>query len=121
MSPGDASAFSGSKLAGSTTRGRRFLFAVLTVVGSITLLLGLAEGVLRFLPVASGMPTVLVTTEDPVFHYMPDRDFVFSRDWDMVMVNRGHINNVGFVTTRIIAKVTKPPCSPCLEIRTSRP
>jgi hypothetical protein len=77
-------------------RSERWL-AFIMVVGSVVLCLATAEVALRFLPVASGMRTMPVTEDDPVFHFRPDRDFVFSRDWNMSLVNRGHVNNAGFV------------------------
>ena len=52
---------------------------------------------LRFLPVASSLGTLAVTPQSPVFRFTPNRDFVYSRDWDFVLANRGHVNNAGFV------------------------
>src|SRR6266508_674657 len=76
---------------------RELLLGFLTVVITVAICLLIAEVVLRFLPVASGMRTVAVTAQSPVFHFTPNRDFVYSRDWDMVLANRGHVNNAGFV------------------------
>jgi hypothetical protein len=88
---------------------RERLFAVLAFVGSTALCLGLAETILRFLPVASGMPAAQVTADSPVFHFIPNRDFLFSRDWDMAMPNRGHVNNVGFVNDQDYRKDDRTP------------
>jgi hypothetical protein len=41
--------------------------------------------------------TLPVTAESPVFHSTPNRNYVFSRDWNLSLVNRGHVNNAGFV------------------------
>ncbi len=76
---------------------RELLLGSLTVVVTVAICLVIAEVVLRFLPVSSGMRTVEVTAQSPVFHFTPNRDFVFSRDWDMAQANRGHVNNAGFV------------------------
>jgi hypothetical protein len=38
-----------------------------------------------------------VTAESPVFRFTPNRNFTYSRDWDLAMVNRGRVNNAGFV------------------------
>jgi hypothetical protein len=76
---------------------RELLWGFSTVVITIGIFLLTAEVVLRFLPVASGMRTVPVTKQSPVFHFTPNRDFLFSRDWDMVLANRGRVNNAGFV------------------------
>jgi hypothetical protein len=78
-------------------RRRERWLAVITVLGSFAFCLAAAEAVLRFLPVASGFRTMPVTADNPVFRFIPNSDFVFSRDWDMAMVNRGRINNAGFV------------------------
>ena len=43
------------------------------------------------------MRTVPVTAQNPVFHFTPNREFLFSRDWDMVLARRGRANNAGFV------------------------
>jgi hypothetical protein len=78
-------------------RRREFFFGLLTVGITIGSLLLAAEVTLRFLPVASGMRTLPVTPEKSVFHFTPNRDFLYSRDWDMVLSNRGRVNNAGFV------------------------
>ena len=78
-------------------RRRERLLAAVTVLCSLALCLGISEVVLRFLPVASGMRSMPVTADSPVFYFSPNRDFLFSRDWNMTLVNRGHINNAGFV------------------------
>jgi hypothetical protein len=91
------------------TRRREFLLGATTVLGTIVIILAVAEVVLRFLPVASGMRTMPVTADSPVFHFTPNRDFVFSRDWDMILVNRGHINNAGFVNDQDYQKDHKTP------------
>lgn len=73
------------------------LIATVMVLSTVVLVLAGVELVLRFLPVATGLRTVEVTAASPVFHFAPNRSFVFSRDWDLDMVNRGHVNNAGFV------------------------
>jgi hypothetical protein len=78
------------------TRRRETILALVTVLGTVTLCLGIAEVVLRFLPVCSAWLAMPVTAESPVFHYMPNRDFVYSKNWDMKLVNYAHINNAGF-------------------------
>jgi hypothetical protein len=51
----------------------------------------------RFLPVATGFATVEVTAENSVFHFTPNRNWVYSRDWDLALANRGRVNNAGFI------------------------
>ena len=69
----------------------------LTAVVAIAVCLLAAEVVLRFLPVASSLRTLAVTPQSPVFRFTPNRDFVYSREWDFVLANRGRVNNAGFV------------------------
>ena len=88
---------------------REWLLASLTILITVVICLLIAEIVLRFLPVASGMRTVTVTAQSPVFHFTPNRDFLYSRDWDMVLANRGRVNNAGFVNDQDYHKVDKPP------------
>jgi hypothetical protein len=74
-----------------------FLFAVVSVAISILSCLIVAEIVLRFLPVATGLWAVPVNAAQPIFRFTPNRDFLFSRDWNFSLVNRGRVNNDGFV------------------------
>lgn len=79
------------------TRRRELTFVCLANLIGLTLVLALAEIVLRFLPVMSAMQPLPVTAGSPIYHYLPNRKFVFSRDWDLAMVNRGRVNNAGFI------------------------
>jgi len=79
------------------TRRREFLLAGVTVLGTFLILAAFAEIVLRFLPVATGFGTVQITADSPVFHFTPDREWVYSRDWDLALPNRGRINNAGYI------------------------
>ena len=81
------------------TRRRELLLAGMASLTGLALVLALAEIVLRFLPVMSAMRPGPVTAASPIYHYRPDRPFVFSRDWDLAMVNRGRVNNAGFIYT----------------------
>jgi hypothetical protein len=86
------------------SRRKAALFAFLSVVISIVGFLAAAEIVLRFLPVGSGLRSVDVTAEQPVFHFTPNGSFTFSAGWDMHEVNHGHINNAGFVNDQDYVK-----------------
>lgn len=66
--------------------------------GLFTLLL--LEGALRFFPVSSPLFSMPVTAESPIARFMPGRDFVFSKEWDFAIVNRGRVNNDGFVNNQ---------------------
>lgn len=84
----------GQGIAASKTRA--FILAAASMSAAIVLFLGLAEIALRFLPVSSGLRSAAVTPSSPVFHLTPNQDYVYSRDWDMAMVNRGRVNDAGF-------------------------
>src|SRR5262245_36854619 len=86
-----------SSAAADFSAGRTFLFAILSLAVSILVCLLVAEIALRFLPVATGMWSMPVDAAQPVFRFTPDREFLFSRDWNFSIVNRGRINNDGFV------------------------
>src|SRR6185312_6022508 len=55
------------------------------------------ETALRFLPVYSGLRIQAVNQTNPYCHGEPNRAFVFSRDWDFSIVNRGRLNAQGYV------------------------
>lgn len=83
--------------AGAGHNRRELMLNALTVVVTVAVCLLAAEVVLRFLPVASSLRTLAVTPQSPVFRFTPNRDFVYSREWDFVLANRGRVNNAGFV------------------------
>lgn len=91
------------------SRKREALLALASVAVTVGVCLGAAEIVLRFLPVATGMHTMPVTPEQPVMHFAPDRDFLYSRDWDLALVNRGRTNNAGFVNDQPYRRDDKLP------------
>lgn len=69
----------------------------------------LAEIVLRFFPVSTGMRPQPVNAEHTVFQFEPSRSFVFSRDWNFAVANKGWINNDGFVNDQdYVARDDKP-------------
>jgi hypothetical protein len=73
------------------------LLGGITVAIAVIGFLAVAECVLRFLPVRTSPPIVPVTQIDPVFHFTPNCSFVYSKDWDLTMVNYSHTNNDGWV------------------------
>ena len=73
------------------------MFSITVPIGTVALFLLLAEIVLRFLPVWTGLHTMPVDAENPISHFAPDRPFVYSVGWDMHRVVRGRVNNAGFV------------------------
>jgi hypothetical protein len=73
------------------------------VFASIAVLLGILAGlaglevVLRFLPVQGGFRMAPVTAQAPVAHLEPNEQYTFSTGWNLKNVNRGRINNAGFI------------------------
>src|SRR5262249_59680472 len=100
LRPSCAAAASVPKGGSELTRRRERLFSVLVPIGTILVVLAVAEIVLHFLPVSSGLRAVTVTADDPVFHFTPNREFLHSTGWDMHNINRGRINNAGFVNNQ---------------------
>ena len=82
---------------GTRNNRRELMLNALTAVVAVVVCLLAAEVALRFLPVASSLRTLAVTPQSPVFRFTPNRDFVYSREWDFVLENRGRVNNAGFV------------------------
>ncbi len=83
--------------AADMSRGRRLATAFGLPVLSVLLCLLVAEIVLQFMPVASGLGSVPVDAAQPVFHFTPNRPFVFSQGWDMHRVRHGRSNNQGWI------------------------
>jgi hypothetical protein len=90
------------------SRRSELLYAMMAMLASVALFCAVGEFILRFLPTFSGLRVAPVTSASPVFHFVPNHDFVYSRDWDMVMVNHGHINNAGFVNNQDYRPQTGP-------------
>ena len=87
---------------------KEILLAIVSAAIGLAAFAVLAEVALRLLPVSSGLRTLAVTPEQPVFRLSPNRAYVYSRDWDLAMVNHGRVNNAGFVNDQDYAKDGKP-------------
>ena len=92
---------------GTKTRGR--LSALVTAAFVVLAYLAVAEVVLRFLPVATGLHSVAVNDAQPIFHFAPNHDFVYSRGWNLSEVVRGRVNNAGWVNEQDYAHDDKLP------------
>ena len=64
---------------------------------SVLFCLIVAEIALQFLPVASGLGSVPVDAAHPVFHFTPNRPYVYSHGPSMERVRRGRSNNMGWI------------------------
>jgi hypothetical protein len=89
------------------TRGR--LSALLTSVIVVAAYLLVAEIVLQFLPVATGLHGVAVNEAQPIFHFEPGREFVYSRGWNLRDAVHGRVNNAGWVNDQDYARDGKLP------------
>jgi len=79
---------------------KKILFAAIAIaIGTATPLV-LAEVTLRFLPVSTSLFGQPVNEKSPVFRFMPDRDYLWSKDWNFSIVNGGRVNSSGFVNDR---------------------
>lgn len=73
------------------------------LLGGIAILLGVAiplllgELVLWFLPVTTATRMMATHDGNPIGRLTPNQEFVFSKGWRFDIVNRGHVNNYGFV------------------------
>lgn len=67
------------------------------LVLSLCAVLLAGEGVLRLLPVSEGLGAQAVNARSPVLRFEPDCTRTWSAYGDMIMANRVHVNNVGFV------------------------
>ena len=74
-----------------------FRKSLLLLIGSTLLWLAIAEGICQLLPVHTGFEVQPVDVENPVIRFHPNRDFLFSHGPFLTNVNRGHVNNYGFV------------------------
>jgi len=91
------------------TRTRERVFAILTVLLGTSSALAVLELALNFLPVNSSLAIVPATAQAPVFHYQPNQSFIFSIGWDLRNVNRGHVNNAGFMNGQDYRKQDAKP------------
>jgi len=88
---------------------RELLVGLGVSAATVLVCLVLAELVLRFLPVGTGFGSMPVNSDNPIFRFRPNSDFTFSRDWDLDLANRGHVNNDGFVNDQDYVASDKPP------------
>jgi hypothetical protein len=95
--------------AGPWARTRGWLSALLTSSLVVAAYLLAAEAVLRFLPVATGLHGVAVDEAQPIFHFEPNRDFVYSRGWNLRDAVYGRVNNAGWVNEQDYVRDDKLP------------
>jgi hypothetical protein len=88
---------------------RTRLLATLSIVIGVLVPLIVAEMVLRFLPVRTGLQTTAVNERDPVMRMTPNREFIYSKEWNFKLVNKGRTNNIGFVNDQDYDSTAQSP------------
>lgn len=88
---------------------KKVLFAAIAIAMGTAIPLVLAEITLRFLPVSTSLFGQPVNETSPVFRFMPDRDYLWSKDWNFSIVNGGRVNSSGFVNDREYEADTTSP------------
>lgn len=68
------------------------LYALLVVVVPFAIL----EGAFRLLPVSSPPPIQPVTPAQPIAHFPPHADYLYSAGWNFAIRSHKHTNNYGF-------------------------
>lgn len=76
---------------------KKFVFGLIAVGGSTLFTLLLLEIALWFFPVQSYIPIEPVTIQDPIVHYKPNVDQVYSAGWNFGAVNEGRTNAQGYI------------------------
>ncbi len=78
-------------------QNRTGLLGFLAGLIGVSVTLAALEMALRLMPVTSALGVAPVHAQAPILHYAPSQSFTFSRGWQFALVNRGHVNNYGFV------------------------
>ena len=87
-----------SKEVSDKNRGTSLIGSLLLSASSLLIILGLAEGAFRSLPVCDNFKPIAVNDTQPVLRFEPNRNLTWSRGWNFSIVNDVHINNYGFVS-----------------------
>jgi hypothetical protein len=80
------------------------LVSALVVIGAGIATLLVLEAALWLFPVSTSTHAMALDDANPVMRYTPNQDYVFSKGWNFEMVNRGRINNYGFVNEQDYVK-----------------
>lgn len=90
------------------SRRKDLLLSLLLSLASVVVCLLVAEIVLRFLPVPTGLRSMPVDAANPVLQFTPNRPFVNSLGWNFHTVVRGRVNNAGYVNDQDYAREGPP-------------
>ncbi len=83
---------------------RRLVLPVVAILFGLVLPLLILEIVLRFLPVSTSTGALPVNDQNPLIRYTPNQSFVFSKGWKFDIVNKGRVNNYGFINDQDYSK-----------------
>ena len=75
---------------------RLLKIVALYVLLAVIIPFALVEGIARLLPVASPPPLQAVTPADPIAHFQPNTEYVYSTGWNFAIHSRKRSNNYGF-------------------------
>lgn len=79
------------------SRTKRIAFPIASITIGFALILLTLEAIFRLLPTAMGARMLAVHEKQPIAQFMPNREFVWSRDWDLKYPTRNRVNNAGFI------------------------
>lgn len=88
---------------------RKFLFGLIAVGGSTLITLLMLEIALWFFPVQSYMPIEPVTIQDPIVHYKPHVEQVYSAGWNFGAQNTSRTNAQGYIANYDFLPPEKKP------------
>lgn len=84
-------------------------YSFLTVLISILVTVAIFEIIFRFLPVKDGSSYQEINDNQSITRYEPNKKYTWSQKWNFQNVNKGRINNEGFVNDQdYIVKRDKP-------------
>lgn len=80
------------------TKLKSALFRVFSIFIGVTVFAGVAEIILRFLPVTESFNSMPVNAQNPIFRCQPNRTVSWSAFWNFSMRNVVRMNNLGFAS-----------------------
>jgi hypothetical protein len=92
-----------------STRARNVILAIITIGVGFALPMVVGEIMLRFLPVSGGAYTTAVNAAQPILHFEPNRTFTAAVGPRLEYVNRGKINNAGWVSDQTYDSTATTP------------
>ena len=84
---------------------------------SVIITLLLLEIGLRFFPVNEGLRAQAVNNDNPIFRFEPNRNSLFSKNWNFDISNKVSINNAGFVNNNDYYENLQSPKPPQVETK----